>query len=126
MATMEMTRPLRSDEDHAAALKEIEALWGAEEGSEDYDRLDLLATLVEAYESRRWPATVLDPIEAIETAMAALGLAQKDLGNVIGSKSRASEVMNRHRPLSLSMIRAISAAWQIPVEILVQEYKLAA
>jgi HTH-type transcriptional regulator/antitoxin HigA len=86
-------RPIKSDEDHRAALKEIEALWGAEEGTPGGDRLDVLATLLEAYEERRWPIDELDPIEAIEAAMAHEGHSRSDLAKVIG-QSRATEILH--------------------------------
>lgn len=117
-------RPIRTDEDHRAALGEIEALWGAEEGTAEGDRLDVLATLVEAYEMRRWPIEELDPVEAIEAAMASEGHSRSDLANVIG-QSRATEILQRKRPLTLPMIRKIAAAWHVPEGVLVKEYPLA-
>ena len=113
-------RPIKSDEDHRTAPKEIEALWGAEEG----DRLDVLATLVEAKEERRWPIEELDPIEAIEAAMAHQGHSRSDLAKVIG-QSRATEILQRKRPLTLAMIGRIAAAWKVPERVLVKEYPLA-
>lgn len=83
-------KPIRTDADHAAALRAIEALWGAAEGSAEGDRLDILATLVEAYEARRWPVTELDPVEAIEAAMAYDGHTTADLARLIG-KSRVGD-----------------------------------
>ena len=116
-------RPIKTDEDHRAALREIEALWGAAEGTAEGDRLDVLATLVEAYEDRRWPVDELDPVEAIEAAMAHEGRTRSDLAGLIG-ESRATEVLKRRRPLTLNMIRKISAAWQVPVHLLVKDYAL--
>jgi HTH-type transcriptional regulator / antitoxin HigA len=88
-------RPIRTDHDHAAALAEIETLWGAAEGSDDGDRLDMLVMLVEPYEDRRWPPAVADP-SAIEGAMAYEGRARADLGRLIGA-SRATEILQRKR-----------------------------
>lgn len=117
--------PIRTDADHEAALREIEALWGAVEGTPDGDRLDVLATLVDAYEDKRWPVAELDPVEAIEAAMAHDGHTRADLAALIGSKSRASEILRRRRALTLPMIRRISREWHVPERLLVREYALA-
>ena len=119
---MEIT-PIRSDADHAAALREIETLWGAGEGTPEGDRLDVLVTLVEAYEDRRWPLEELDPVEAIEAAMAHDGHSRADLAALIG-KSRASEILKRRRALTLPMIRRIASAWHVPERLLVKEYRV--
>jgi len=116
-------RPIKTDADHKAALAEVEALWGAGEGTPEGDRLDVLATLVEAYEERRWPIAELDPVEAIEAAMAQDGHSRADLAKVIG-QSRATEILQRKRPLTLPMIRKIAAAWRVPERVLVKEYPL--
>jgi HTH-type transcriptional regulator / antitoxin HigA len=116
-------RPIKTDEDHRAALREVEALWGAAEGTPDGDRLDVLVTLVEAYEERRWPVDELDPVEAIEAAMAHEGRTRTDLAGLIG-ESRATEVLKRRRPLTLNMIRKISTAWRVPAHLLVKPYPL--
>jgi HTH-type transcriptional regulator/antitoxin HigA len=115
--------PVRTDEDHEAALREIEALWGAEEGSESGDRLDVLVTLVEDYEARRWPIEPLDPVRAIETAMEMNGHTRAELAELIG-QSRATEILGRRRALTLPMIRKIASAWHVPEKVLVQEYAL--
>ncbi|MDY7526297.1 transcriptional regulator [Sphingomonas sp. 10B4] len=117
-------RPVRTDEDHEAALREIEALWGAEEGTDAGDRLDVLATLVETYESRRWPIETLDPVRAIEAAMEMNGYTRAELAALIG-QSRATEILARHRALTLPMIRKIAGAWHVPEKVLVQDYALA-
>ena len=117
-------RPIKTDKDHRAALKEIEALWGADEGTAEGDRLDVLATLVEAYEEKRWPAEDLDPVEAIEAAMAHDGHSRSDLAKLVG-QSRATEILQRKRPLTLPMIRKIAMAWRVPERVLVKEYPLA-
>lgn len=117
-------RPIRNDSDHEIALRQIEALWGAEEGSDAGDRLDILTTLVEAYEARRWPIEQLDPIEAIVAAMEMNNHSRAELAALIG-QSRTTEILGRKRPLTLPMIRRISAAWHVPEKILVQEYALA-
>jgi HTH-type transcriptional regulator/antitoxin HigA len=117
-------RPIRTDEDHETALREIEALWGAEDGTEAGDRLDVLATLVETYESRRWPIEQLDPVRAIEAAMEMNGYTRAELAALIG-QSRATEILARHRALTLPMIRKIAGAWHVPEKVLVQDYALA-
>lgn len=114
-------RPIRTDRDHAAALADVEQLWGAAEGSDDGDRLDVLVTLVEAYEDRRWPLADADPIEAIESAMAYEGRTRADLGRLIGP-SRATEILQRKRALTLPMIRKIAKEWHVPERLLVGEY----
>ena len=116
-------RPIRTDEEHRAALEEIETLWGAAEGTAEGDRLEVLATLVEAYEDRRWPLDELDPVEAIEAAMAHEGLDRAALAALIG-QSRATEILQRKRALTLPMIRKIAAAWHVPERVLVKEYRL--
>jgi len=116
-------RPIRNDEDHRAAVEEIRALWNAEEGSPEEDRLDVLATLVDDYERKRWPVTKLDPVEAIEAAMEAEGRTRADLARLIG-QSRATEILSRKRALSLPMIRKIEQEWHVPASVLVREYEL--
>lgn len=114
-------KPIKSDADHEAALREIEQLWGATEGTVEGDRLDVLATLADAYEERRWPLEELDPVQAIEAAMAHDGYSRADLAALIG-KNRATEILKRQRPLTLPMIRRISAEWNVPESLLVKEY----
>lgn len=119
-------RPIKNDEDHAAALEDLKGLWDAAEGTPDHDRLAVMLTLVHDYEERRWPiGKDLDPVEAIEAAMAAEGRTQTDLAALIG-KSRATEILHRKRPLTLAMIRKLNKAWHIPADRLVQEYQLRA
>ncbi len=89
------------------------------------DTLDVLVTLVEAYEAERWPIEAPDPIAAIKHVMEARGLRQKDFAALIGSQPRASEVLNRQRPLTLPMIRVLSIEWNLPADVLVREYDLA-
>lgn len=117
-------QPIRNDDDHAAALREIESLWGADEGSGAGDRLDILVTLVEAYENKRWPIDDSDPVAAIEAAMAYEGYSRADLGRLIGP-SRATEVLQRRRALTLPMIRKIAGNLHVPERVLVKSYALA-
>lgn len=123
METLDSIRPIRTDEDHKAALAAMELLWNAEPGSPDYDRLDLLATLVEAYENKRWPLDNLDPVQALEAAIESGEHTRAELAAIIG-QSRATEILGRQRPLTLNMIRAIERAWHVPAAILVKEYPL--
>ena len=117
-------KPIKSEADYDAALTAIDRLMGATPGTPEGDEFDILVTLVEAYEAAHWPIEAPDPISAIKHVMEARGLRQKDLAAVIGSQPRASEVLNRRRPLTLPMIRALSAQWNLPADLLVQEYDL--
>jgi len=120
-------RPIHTDQDHRAALAEIEACWGAPEGTEAGDRLDLLVALVEAYEVRRWPIAVnddFDPVDTLRYAIEELGHTQAELAELLGSRSRASEILARRRALTVEMIHRITQAWKIPAELLVRPYKL--
>ncbi|NVO13651.1 MAG: helix-turn-helix domain-containing protein [Rhodoplanes sp.] len=120
-------RPIKTDQDHGAALAEIEACRGAPEGSEEADRLDVLVTLVESYEARRWPLEPdqdFDPVDVLRHAIDELGHTQSELADLLGSRSRASEILSRRRALTVDMIRTISAAWKIPAELLVRPYRI--
>ena len=120
-------RPIRNDDDHAAALREIEKLWGAAAGTEEGDKLDILATLVEKYEEARWPSIdASDPIDLLLFAIDELGHSQAELAELFGSRSRASEVLNRRRPLTVEMIRKISEAWKIPADLLIKPSRIVA
>jgi HTH-type transcriptional regulator/antitoxin HigA len=120
-------RPIRTDEDHCAALAEIEACWGAPEGTEKGDRLEIFVALVELYEAKRWPIGAdqnFDPIDVLHYAIEELGHSQGELAKLLGSRSRASEILSRRRPLTVEMIHKISEAWKIPADLLVRPYKL--
>ena len=117
-------RPIRNEADYDVALESIEALMGAAPGTPEADTLEVLVTLVEAYEARRWPVDAPDPVSMIEHVMEARGYRQKDFAALIGSPPHASEVLKRRRPLTLPMIRALSAQWELPAEALVREYDL--
>lgn len=117
-------RPIRTDDDHAAALAEIERLWGADPGTSEGDRLDVLAILVEAYEERRWPMDDPDPIEMINDVMEEAGYSQTDLAALIGSAARASEILNRKRALTRDMMWKLHQEWLIPAEVLIRPYDL--
>jgi HTH-type transcriptional regulator / antitoxin HigA len=113
-------RPIRSAEDHAAALAEVERLWGAKAGTPEGDRLDLLATLIDAYEAEHEPLDPPDPIEAIKFRMEQQGLARKDLEHILGTRTRVSEILNRKRGLSIGMIRRLHAELGISADVLIR------
>jgi len=112
-------RPIRSGRDHAAALRRIEALMDAHPGTPEGDELDVLVTLVEAYEDKHFPIDDPDPIAAIRFRMDQMGLSRKDLEPLIGSRGRVAEVLNGQRSLSLQMIRRLNKALKIPLENLI-------
>jgi HTH-type transcriptional regulator/antitoxin HigA len=111
--------PIHTDAGHEAAITRIEALWDAQPGTPEHDELEVLAVLVAAYEDRRWPVLPPDPVDAIKFHMEQNGFKQKDLAGIIGSTSRASEVLSRRRPLTVEMIKAIHAVWSIPLASLI-------
>ena len=118
-------KPIRTRADHSRALEEIERLMGAKRGSPQADRLTVLSALVVAYEADHDPIDLPEPVEAIEAHMIERGLGQADLARLLGSRSLASAILNRKRPMSLTVIRKLSSAWDLPTDILVQPYKLA-
>lgn len=117
-------KPIKTENDYDLALQETERLFGAPVGSEDSDRLEVLVTLVQAYEARNHPIGLPDPIAAIEYEMEKRGLSRKDLEAVIGSSGRVSEVLNRQRPLTVAMIKRLYHAYQISPEILIADYPI--
>ena len=129
IVTTVQIRPIRTDKDHRNALAEIEKLWGAPIGTPEGDKLDILATLVETYEERRWPLKSrrrFNPVDVLHYAIGELGHSQAELADILGSRSRASEVLARRRRLTLEMIQRINASWKIPVDLLVRPYRVAA
>ena len=120
-------RPIRTDNDHREALAEINTYWGASEGTEEGDRLDVLLALVEIYEAKRWPIDIeesFDPIDVLNYAIEELGHTQAELAELLGSRSRASEILSRRRALTVDMIYKISETWKIPADLLVRPYKI--
>jgi HTH-type transcriptional regulator/antitoxin HigA len=117
-------RPIRTKREHAEALKQAEALWDAREGTPEADRLAVLVMLIENYEREHFPIPDPDPIEFLEHVMEARGLTRKDLEPHIGSRARVAEVLNRVRPLTLEMIRRLSAGLGLPAEVLIRDYRL--
>ncbi len=117
-------RPIRTDAEYRLALEEAERLWTAEPGMPDGDRVEVLATLIEAYEARQYPILAPDPIAAVMFMMEQRGLTRRDLEPAIGSRGRVSEILNRRRPLTLPMVRALSALLHIPTDVLAQPYEI--
>ncbi|MBX9459026.1 MAG: transcriptional regulator [Rhizobium sp.] len=113
-------RPIRTEADHDAAMGEVERLWGAKSGTSDGDRLDVLVTLIDAYEAQVHPMDPPDPIDAIVFRMQQQGLTRRDLEPMIGNRGRVAEVLNRRRSLSIEMIRNLNAQLGIPAEILIR------
>jgi HTH-type transcriptional regulator / antitoxin HigA len=127
MRTTMQIRPIRTSKNHRAALAEIEKLWGPSTGTSEGDKLDILVTLVETYEERRWPLRSrrrFDPVDVLRYAIEELGHSQAELADILGSRSRASEVLARRRPLTLEMIQKINTSWKIPADLLVQPYRI--
>jgi HTH-type transcriptional regulator / antitoxin HigA len=117
-------KPIKTEADHEAALLEIERLWDAEEGTADGDRLEILTTLVEAYEESHFPMDMPDPIEAIKFRLEQQGEDKKALIGIIGSRTRVHEVLRRDRALSLTMIRQLNEKLKIPAEILIRPVRV--
>ena len=116
--------PIKTETDYETALKEIERLFDAKPGTPESDRLEILATLVEAYEDEHYAIPAPDPVEAILYYMESRGLTRADLEPYIGSRARVSEILNRKRPLTLAMIQRLNQLG-IPAEALIQPYKVA-
>ncbi|TRL40044.1 helix-turn-helix domain-containing protein [Rhizobium straminoryzae] len=113
-------KPIRSEQDYDKAMTLLKTLWGAEAGTPDGDRLDVLVTLIDAYENAHYPIDLPDPIDAILFRMEQEGLTQQDLVPILGNHGRVAEILNRTHPLSLDMIRRLHAEFDIPAEVLIQ------
>jgi len=113
-------KPIRTKRDYEAALKEVERLWGAKTGTRAGDRLDVLATLIDAYEAEHYPMDPPDPIEAIKFRMEQQGLTRRDLEEIIGTRTRIAEILNRKRGLSMEMIRRLHERLGISAEVLIR------
>jgi HTH-type transcriptional regulator / antitoxin HigA len=116
-------KPIKTETDHQAALKEIEGLFAAAPDTPEGDRLEVLVTLVESYEEKHYSIPKPDPIEAILYHMESRGLTRRDLQPYIGSRARVSEVLNRKRPLTMEMVRNLHKGLAIPAEVLIQPYR---
>jgi len=119
-------KPIRTKSDYRAALKQIDALMSARAGTPEGERLDVLATLVEAYEAKNFPVDLPDPVEAIKFRMEQANLSPKDLVPMIGQLNRVYEVLNRKRPLTLKMIWRLHRELGIPAESLIKQERRAA
>ena len=118
---MVQVRPIKTNADYEAALARAETLMDAEPNTSEADELDVLATLIEAYEDKHFPMDLPDPVDAIKFHIEQQGLSRKDLEPLIGSRARVAEVLNRRRGLSLAMVRRLNAELGIPAEVLIQE-----
>ncbi|ASC05923.1 transcriptional regulator [Gluconobacter thailandicus F149-1 = NBRC 100600] len=117
-------KPIRSEADYDAALEEVGRLWGAKSGTPDGDRLDVLATLIDAYEAKHHPIDPPDPVEAIRFRMEQQGLTRKDLEPMIGPRNRVADVLNRKRGLSIDMIRQLHDGLGISAEVLIRPSRM--
>lgn len=115
-------KPIKTEKDYQQSLKRLDKIFDADPGTKDGDELEILALLIEDYEDKNYPIDPPDPIEAIKFRMEQMGLNQSDLAKIIGHKSRASEILNKKRKLTLSMIRKINKELNISTEVLVKEY----
>jgi HTH-type transcriptional regulator/antitoxin HigA len=115
-------KPIRTKKDYQAALQKLEKIFDAKPNSKEGDELEILGILIERYEREHYPIDFPDPIEAIKFRMEQLGYNQSDLAKVVGLKSRASEILNRKRKLTLEMIRQLHYSMDIPTNVLIQDY----
>ena len=119
-------QPIRNQRDHAKALQDVERLWGARSRTPEADKLEILVTLIDAYEAKHHPIDPPDPIDAIRFRMEQMGLTRKDLIDVIGSRARVSEVLNRRRPLTVAMIVRLRKELGISADVLIGPQRRAA
>ena len=115
-------KPIKTKKDHQQALERLEAIFDAKKETSEGDELKILGILIEQYENEHFPIDLPDPIEAIKFRMEQLGYTQNDLAAVVGLKSRASEILNKKRKLSLDMIRQLHEKLNIPTDVLIQAY----
>ena len=115
-------KPIKTEEDYNQALKRLEVIFDAKKGTKEGDELEILGILLEKYETENFPIDLPDPIEAIKFRMEQMNYSQNDLAKVIGLKSRASEILNKKRKLTLEMIRNLHLEMKIPTEVLIQSY----
>lgn len=114
--------PIRNGKDYQEALDRLEQIFNAKKGTEEGDELEIRSILIDQYEKENFPIGMPDPIEAIKFRMEQMGMKQKDLAEVVGFKSRVSEILSKKRKLTLDMIRKLSVALHIPTEVLIQDY----
>jgi len=115
-------KPIRNEADYQKAIERLEVIFDAKKGTDEGDELEILAIVIDNYENENFPIGMPDPISAIKFRMEQMGLKQKDLVEMVGFKSRVSEIMNKKRKLTLDMIRKLNATLNIPTEVLIQEY----
>ncbi len=115
-------KPIKTEQDYNQALERLELIFDAKKGTKEGDELEVLGILIEKYEDDYFPINLPDPIEAIKFRMEQMDYSQNDLAKVIGLKSRASEILNKKRKLSLDMIRNLHSIMKIPTEVLIQSY----
>ena len=115
-------KPIKTKKDYSQAMERLEVLFDAKKGTPAGDELEVLSILIEKYEDEHFPIGLPDPIEAIKFRMEQLGYNQVDLAKVVGLKSRASEILNRKRKLSIDMIRQLHDKLHIPTDVLIQPY----
>jgi len=115
-------RPIRNEQDYRAALREIDDLIDATEGSAEFDRLEVLSVLVADYEDKHYAVEAPDPISFLEFVMESRGLKRRDLEAFIGSRARVAEIMNRKRALSMEMVRRLCRGLDLPAHVLIQPY----
>lgn len=115
-------KPIRNEADYKNALERLGVIFDAKRGTKEGDELEILSILIDNYESKNFPIEMPDPISAINFRMEQMGLKQKDLVEMIGFKSRVSEIMNKKRKLTLDMIRKLNTSLKIPTEVLIQDY----
>ncbi|WP_312791218.1 helix-turn-helix domain-containing protein [Sphingobacterium sp.] len=113
---------IKTEEDYAQALDRLEVIFDAKVGSKEGDELEVLGLLIDKYETEHFPVNLPDPVEAIKFRMEQLNFTQNDLADVLGQKSRASEILNRKRKLSLEIIRKLHEKLNIPTDVLIQAY----
>lgn len=115
-------KPIKTEQDYIQALEKLELIFDAQTGTKEGDELEILGILIEKYENENFPIDLPDPIEAIKFRMEQLNYSQNDLAEIIGLKSRASEILNKKRKLSLEMIRNLTDKLHIPSDVLIQAY----
>lgn len=115
-------KPIRNNDDYQKAISRLEEIFDADFGTPEGDELEILGILIDHYENIHFPIELPDPIDAIKFRMEQLGYTQTDLANVVGLKSRASEILNKKRKLSIEMIRQIHSTFHISAEVLIQAY----
>ena len=117
-----LPKPIKTRKEYQEALDRLEVIFDSKKGTAEGDELEVLGMLIEKYEDEKFPVGFPDPIEAIKFRMEQLGYTQSDLAKVVGRKSRASEILNKKRKLSLEMIRQLHESLNIPTDVLIQSY----